>query len=125
MALILDAGALIAVERRDRDTLALIKQELIARRAPLTHGGVIGQVWRDGVRQASLARLVPALDVAGLDAAFGQRAGVLLRRSRRTDVIDAGVVLLAQDDDVILTSDPDDLAPLAAAADLHVEIAAV
>jgi hypothetical protein len=125
MALILDAGALIAVERRDRDTLALIKQELVARRAPLTHGGVIGQVWRDGPRQASLARLVPALDVAGLDAALGQRAGVLLRRSRRTDVIDAAVVLLARDDDVILTSDPDDLAPLAAAADLHVEIAAV
>jgi hypothetical protein len=50
---------------------------------------------------------------------------VLLRRSRRTDVIDAAVVLLARDDDVILTCDPDDLAPLAAAADLHVEIAAV
>jgi hypothetical protein len=126
MSLVLDAGALVAVERADRDTIALIKQELLAERAPVTHGGVVGQVWRGGAgRQAILARLLPALEIAALDAALGSRAGVLLGRTRRQDVIDAALVLLAADGDVLLTSDPSDLAPLAAAAGLQVDIVRV
>jgi hypothetical protein len=39
VSLILDAGALIAVERGNRDTVALIKRELLEGHAPLTHGG--------------------------------------------------------------------------------------
>lgn len=125
MSLVLDAGALVAVERADRDTVALIKREWVAGRAPLTHGGVVGQVWRGGRRQARLARLLPALEVVGLDEALGRRAGVLLGLARRADVIDAALVLLAADEDWLLTSDPDDLAALAAAAGLHVEIVPV
>ena len=79
MSLVLDAGALVAVERARRDTVALIKQELLSGRVPLTHGGVVGQVWRGGAgRQANLARLLPALDIVPIDAALGRRAGVLL-----------------------------------------------
>ena len=126
MSLVLDAGALIAVERADRQTMALIKQELLDRRVPVTHGGVVGQVWRGGAgRQAPLARLLPALEIASLDAALGQRAGVLLGRSRMPDVIDAALVLLAADGDILLTSDTDDLAPLAAAAGLHIDLVPV
>ena len=62
MSLVLDAGALVAAERGDRDVLALFKQELLAGRAPLTHVGVVGQFWRGSSgRQAKLARLLPAL----------------------------------------------------------------
>jgi hypothetical protein len=126
MSLVLDAGALVAVERADRHTVTLIKQELVAGRAPLTHGGVIGQVWRGGAgRQANLARLLPGLDVAPLDATLGRRAGVLLGRARLDDVIDAALVLLAADGDWLLTSDPSDLVPLAAAAGCHVDIVPV
>jgi hypothetical protein len=126
MSLILDAGALVAVARADRETIALIKQELLAGRAPRTHGGIVGQVWRGGSRrQVNLARLLPALEISGLDDALGRRAGVLLGRTRMSDVIDASVVLLAADGDFILTSDPDDLVPLAASAGLHVDIVAV
>ena len=126
MSLVLDAGALVAVERADRHTIALIKQELLSGRAPLTHGGVVGQVWRGGAgRQAPLARLLPALDVAALDVTLGRRAGVLLGRSRTTDVIDAALVLLMEDGDILLTSDLPDLEPLAAAAGLHVDIVPV
>lgn len=126
MSLVLDAGALVAVERADRDTVALIKQELLAGRAPLTHGGIVGQVWRGGGgRQANLARLLPAMEIAGLDHTLGRRAGVLLGRARMTDVIDAALVLLATDGDSVLTSDPDDLEPLAASANLHVDIVPV
>jgi hypothetical protein len=126
MSLVLDAGALVAVERADRDTVALIKRELVAGRVPLTHGGVVGQVWRGGSgRQANLARLLPALDVAGLDDALGRRAGVLLGRARTTDVIDAALVLLAADEDWVLTSDAKDIARLAAAANLHIDVVPV
>jgi hypothetical protein len=122
VTLVLDAGALVAVERADRDVAALLKLELLAGRTPVTHGGVVGQVWRGGARQANLARLLPALAIVALDDALGRRAGVLLGRARRTDVIDAAVVLLAADGDMILTSDVRDLAPLAAAAGLDVDL---
>ncbi len=123
MSLVLDAGALIAVERGNRDTIALIKQELLEGRAPLTHGGVLGQVWRGGAkRQANLARLLPGLNIAALDTTLGRRAGVLLGRAQMLDVVDAALVLLAVDGDFLLTSDPADLEPLAAIAGLHVDI---
>lgn len=122
MTLILDAGALVAVERGDRDVIALLKRELLAGRTPSTHGGVIGQVWRGGARQARLARLLPGLEIAALDEAFGRRAGVLLARSGTADVVDAAVVLLASDGDWILTSDVGDLRVLADSAEVHVEL---
>jgi hypothetical protein len=126
VSLVLDAGALIAVERAERDTIALIKHELLAGRVPVTHGGVVGQVWRGGSgRQANLARLLPALDIASLDDTMGRRAGALLGRARMTDVIDAALVLLALDGDSLMTSDTDDIEPLAVAAGLHIDIVPV
>jgi hypothetical protein len=53
---------------------------------------------------------------------LGRRAGALLARARKSDVIDAALVLLAADGDYILTSDPEDLEPLALAAGLQIEI---
>jgi hypothetical protein len=124
--LVLDAGALVAVERGDRDVAALLKRELRAGRAPLTHGGVIAQVWRGGSgRQVQLARLLPGVEVAALDDALGRRAGVLLGRARTTDAVDAAVIAIAADGDVILTSDPNDLRGLAEAAAVHVDIVQV
>jgi hypothetical protein len=126
MSLVLDAGALIAVERADRDVAALIKQELLAGRTPITHGGIVGQVWRGGIgRQANLARLMPALEIIPIDENLGRQAGVLLGAARTTDVIDAVLVLLAEDGDFVLTSDPDEIEPLAKASGLHVDIVPV
>jgi len=126
LSLILDAGAFVAVERGDRDIVALVKRERLAERAPLTHGGVVAQVWRGGAgRQAILARLLAGVDVEALDISLGKRAGVLLGRSGGADAIDAVIVCLAGDGDEILTSDPNDLRPLAEAAGLHVELVPV
>lgn len=123
MSLVLDAGALVAVERGDREIVALLKRELQESRSPLTHGGVVGQVWRGGHgRQANLARLMPGIEVRPIDGRLGRQAGVLLGLAGRADVIDAAVVLLAHDGDEILTSDPDDLRELAQVADKHVEL---
>lgn len=123
--LVLDAGALVAVERMNRDVIALIKRERLRGRAPVTHGGIVGQVWRGGGRQANLARLLPGLDIEALDAELGRRAGALLARSRSADVIDAALALLAQDGDEILTSDPDDIRVLVAASGVHADVVEV
>ncbi len=121
--LLLDAGAFLAVERHDRDVVALIKAELLANRAPKTHGGVVSQVWRGGAgRQAQVARLLPGVDVVPLDEELGRRAGMLLKAARAADAIDAALVAIASDGDDILTSDVDDLRDLAAAAGVHVEL---
>ena len=126
MTLVLDAGAFAAVERADRETMALLKHELIEGRVPVTHAGVVGQVWRGGSgKQAQLARLLAAVEVAAIDEELGRRVGLLLSASRTRDVIDAAVVLLAEDGDLILTSDARDLKPLAAAAGVHVELVPV
>jgi hypothetical protein len=126
MTLVLDAGALVAVERSDRDVVAVIKAEQVAGRPPVTHGGIVGQVWRSGgPRQAKLARLLRGVEVAPLDEGMGKQAGALLAVCTRDDVIDAAVILLAMDGDEILTSDPGDLHELAIAADLHVDVTPV
>jgi hypothetical protein len=126
LTLILDAGALIAVERGDRDTVALLKRELEDGRVPATHGGVVGQVWRGGSgRQAPIARLLAATEVHPLDDELGRRVGVLLERAKENDVIDAAIVLIAQDGDTILTSDSRDLTTLAAQAGKQVDIVSV
>jgi hypothetical protein len=121
--LVLDAGAFVAVERGDRDVVALVKRERLAGRPPVTSGGVVAQVWRGGRgRQVQVARLLAGTDVAAIDDRLGRRAGMLLARSGRTDAIDATVVCLAADGDDILTSDPGDLRALAEAAEIHVEL---
>ena len=41
--LALDAGAFLAVERGDRDVVALVKRERMAGRLPVTSGGVVAR----------------------------------------------------------------------------------
>ena len=121
--LVLDAGAFVAVERSDRDVVALVKRERLAGRSPITSGGVVAQVWRGGRgRQAPLARLLAGVEVAPVDDSLGRRAGMLLARTGMSGAIDATVVCLATDGDDILTSDAGDLRTLAEAADIHVEL---
>ena len=114
MTLVLDAGALIALERGDVRVVRQLKLAHDAGQPPLTHGGVVAQVWRGGDhRQALLAQVLAGIDVLPLDEALGRRAGRLLARSRTSDAIDAAVVAMADDGDQILTSDPIDIGILA------------
>jgi hypothetical protein len=123
VSLILDAGALLAIERGDRAMARRLKAELLAGARPQTHGGVVAQTWRGGgARQARLARALPALEVASLDDDLGRRAGVLLGRAGRSDAIDAAVVALADHADRIVTSDPDDINHLVATLGLRVDV---
>jgi hypothetical protein len=122
VTLVLDSGALIAIERNERSMWARLKAAEVARELPLTHGGVVGQVWRGGPRQARLARALQGVDVRPLDRALGRAVGELLGRTSSSDVIDAAVVLLAADGDDIVTLDRRDFEALVRAAGRHVEL---
>lgn len=126
MTEVLDAGALIALESDDRRMWRRLKGALQAETPPRTHGGVVAQVWRGGTgRQARLAVALRAVEIVPLDAALGRRAGVVLARSGLTDAIDAALAALADHGDQIITSDPDDLALLAATTNRRIDIVPV
>ncbi|MGH4023951.1 MAG: hypothetical protein ACRDRV_05130 [Pseudonocardiaceae bacterium] len=116
-ALVLDAGAFVAAERDDRALVARL-------RAAQRHGVelrstaiVVAQVWRDSQgRQALLARLLRTVDVRPVDDKAGRAAGELIGRAGTSDPINATLVLIAHSGDRILTSNPQDIQRLVAAA---------
>lgn len=123
MTLVLDSGALIALERNDRVMWRRLKAVQLAGSVPVSHGGIVGQVWRgSGPRQALLAKALDGIDVRSLDERLGRAAGELLARAGTSDVIDAALVLLADDGDDIVTSDVNDIEPLAMMLGRHVEL---
>jgi hypothetical protein len=122
VTLVLDSGALIALERGGRPMWTRLKAAHVAGDVPVTHAGVVGQVWRDDPRQARLAMALRGIEVRPIDERLGRSAGALLGRAGLSDVIDAAVVLLSADGDDIITSDPGDLSRLAATSGRHVEL---
>jgi hypothetical protein len=121
--LILDAGAFLAAERGSVTVAAMVKHERDQGRVPLTNGGVVAQVWRDGRgKQVLIARLLANVDVVPIDDRLGRHAGMLLARTGTSDAIDAALICLASDGDDIVTSDPADLAGLARTFGAHVEL---
>lgn len=123
MRLVLDNGALIALERNDRAMWRRLKLALVADQVPLCHGGIVGQAWRGrGPRQALLAKALDGVEIRPLDEGLGRAAGELLAAAGHSDVVDAALVLLAEDGDTIVTSDPDDIEPLAKTARRQVEL---
>jgi hypothetical protein len=106
---VLDAGAFVATERGDRRLGAMLRV-LQQRKVPLrTSAAVVAQVWRDGRKQARIAQLLGGVSVAALAPDNDRRTGELLARARTDDVIDAHLALEVEDEDRVLTSDPDDL----------------
>lgn len=111
--MILDAGALIAVAKNDRRMIARLVVAVEEDEELKTHPMVVAQAWRDGRRQAPLARFLRGVTIVPLDEEIGRRAGELLGKSKTDDPIDAAVVLLAHDGEVVMTSDEDDIGHLA------------
>lgn len=122
-ALVLDAGAFVAVDRGERAMIARLRaaeQHAIELR---TSAMVVAQVWRDPAgRQARLAQLLHAVDIRAVDDRLARDAGVLLGQAGAADPIDATVVLVAESGDHILTSDSGDLRRLVAAAGARVAV---
>lgn len=123
--LILDAGAFIAFERGD---VGLRARLAAARRLGMdvvTASPVVGLVWRDGRRQALLARLLAATNVNAPDEAAARRAGEILARAGSDDVVDALLVGLARDGDTVVTSDPGDIRRLLARTSVRAAVVSV
>lgn len=125
MNLVLDAGALIAIDRDDRRVTGLIELGRRAGAGLLTPAPVVTQVWRDGARQARLARLLPAMEVRPIALPQAKAAGELLATAGTSDAVDALVAAVARPGDQILTSDPGDLEQLATALAFPVTVVPV
>ena len=110
--LTLDAGALIAFERNDRAVVAIIARAYEQKIRLVTVAGVVAQVWRDGRRQARLARLLGSqlIEIESLDDRRARAAGQLCGVAGTSDIVDASVVLCARArGHAVVTSDLDDL----------------
>lgn len=112
MRLVLDAGALIGIDRGERRVAALIELGRRSNAELVTTAPVVAQAWRHGSRQARLAQALAMIEVEPVDLEASQDAGELLAASQTSDAIDALLALLARPSDQVLTSDPDDLAAL-------------
>lgn len=110
--MILNAGFLISVDRDEEPARALITAMQRRRIALHTTEPVVGQVWRNGARQARLSAFLKTVEVHPLDD--GRAVGLLLARSGTTNVVDAHLVVLAlRLRDSVLTGDEADLNMLA------------
>ena len=78
----------------------------------LSSAGALSQVWRDGRRQANLAKVISGVDVAALDDTTAKRVGELLHANRSDDIVDAHIALIVQNGDHVLTSDEPDIKAL-------------
>jgi predicted nucleic acid-binding protein len=120
--LTLDAGALIAIERGDRRLRVLLDEAEAIGWAIVVPVGPLAQVWRDGARQAVLARFLSATDrveIVEWDTATARATGVLCGRTGTSDVVDASVVLCARErKHRVVTSDPRDFEVL----DAHLSV---
>ena len=110
--IVLDTGALIALDRGDKRMIALVQRALAQGRVFRVPAGVVGQAWRDGRVQASLSRFLRSdeVEIIPLDEQLARSCGELCGAANSPDVIDASVVILARERrDPIITSDPTDL----------------
>jgi predicted nucleic acid-binding protein len=117
--LILDSGALIALSRRSRDAWDLLDRAQRTGMDVLVPAGTLAETLRgDNASDALINRLLnrPLTRVTVHDEERARAAGQLLARAATDDVVDALVVAeaLRHDGAMIITSDPDDIADLAA-----------
>lgn len=128
--LVLDTGALIALDRNDRTAWAALRDAVTADDNIRVPSGAIAQAWRDGARQVLLARALSHCDEVALAGSFARASGLLCGRASTADVIDASVALTvagaARTENVaVLTSDPDDIRHLLSILNVEARVVAI
>jgi hypothetical protein len=118
-SLVLDGGALIALDRNNREVWAMLRVTSDDNELIQVPAGAIAQAWRDGRRQVLLTRALRHCDEVALDGALARAAGLLCGQSKTADIVDASVALaaagLARRGAVsVLTSDTGDIQHLIA-----------
>lgn len=107
-----DAGGLIALDRGDRRTLALLTRAAELGLRTTIPATALAQAMRNPSRQARLSRLIrqASTDLVPLNGPDATLTGLLLAATRTNDIVDAHVVVCARRaGQAVLTSDPDDL----------------
>jgi predicted nucleic acid-binding protein len=113
--LTLDSGALIAIERSQRNVFAHLKEAHSRGLTITVPTVVVGEVWRGGARSALIARVLAASVIEPLSDTTARAAGEALGRVRGAGLVDAVVMASASSrGDVVLTSDLGDLTKLRA-----------
>ncbi|MDE0162755.1 MAG: PIN domain-containing protein [Acidimicrobiaceae bacterium] len=111
--MILDAGVLVAVDRGEQAAQSFLAAALEESTVLHTSAPVVAQVWRDGSRQARLARFLGAVEVHDFTFVDARVVGGMLLRSGTSDVVDAHIVALAvRLRDSIVTADAADFLSL-------------
>jgi predicted nucleic acid-binding protein len=100
---------LIALERRKASALAVLRACRISRARITIPAAVVAEWWRgEHPSMLEIGTLEP------LSPELARRAGELLARTGRSNTVDAIVIASAsQREDIVVTSDPDDLRELA------------
>lgn len=109
-SLVLDAGALIGIERRSPRMQEIVRAARERGAGLVIPTSALAQVVRSGGRQANLRRFLADsyLRFAVLDYPAALRVGALLGEAGTGDVVDAAVVVCARELGLapIVTSDP-------------------
>ncbi|MBN1609672.1 MAG: hypothetical protein JW940_23770 [Polyangiaceae bacterium] len=115
--IVLDAGALLALEHNDRDLWAALKLAALKSDDVFVPSTALAQVWRGTASQARLHRALQHCVVASFDG-LATDVGELCGRTRTSDICDAHVAIVAvTQGDVLYTSDPKDMRRLTAAVE--------
>lgn len=123
--LIFDSGALIALERGDRDVADIMDVAAAREIESVTSSACVAQIWREPARQARLVRSLAGFIERPLDEEHARRCGLLLAQAGTDDITDAAVATLADDGDTIITSDPQDIVRLLKVAGISAQVRAV
>ena len=107
-----DAGGLIALDRNDRRVIALVVRATERGMRITIPATALAQAIRRPAMQARLCRLIrqPGTDLVALDGPDATAVGLLLARTRTSDIADAHVVVCARrTGQAVVTSDAEDL----------------
>jgi hypothetical protein len=129
-ALVLDTGALNALDRNDRTVWAMLRNAADDSAQVSVPAGVIAQAWRDGSRQALLSRALTHCDEVPLEGSLARATGLLCGRAGTADIVDASVALVAAaraqaGPTALITSDSTDLRHLLQTLDTSVRLVAI
>lgn len=119
--LVLDSGALIALENNDRAMWALLQAAFDSGERAQVPACVIGEVCHGGAKQARLNQALKRCRVIPFDGPMAHTAGKLRVQSGVNDVVDASVMVTAGlatalSSVTVVTSDMSDLTKLRNAA---------
>lgn len=109
---VLDTGALIALDRAARTITTLIAEARTTNATLTVPAGCVAQAWRNPSRQARLSSFLRLtnVDVIPVDEAEARRIGMLLAASGTSDIVDAHVAICAQRlRQAVVTSNPGDI----------------